>query len=226
MLTPKQQKLLMFIHERLQSGGVSPSFDEMKDALGLKSKSGIHRMIGALEERGFLRRLPNRARALEIIKLPNTATDELPATVLTPNFGAAKTPPPAPPADMVEIPMHGRIAAGTPIEALENADSHIAISSDLVGRDRCYALEVSGDSMIEHGILDGDTVVIEATDTARDGDIVVALVDREEATLKTLRRKGQHVMLVPGNRDYETQIYDAHQVVVQGRLRGLVRRYH
>ncbi|NVJ70108.1 MAG: transcriptional repressor LexA [Alphaproteobacteria bacterium] len=228
MLTAKQNQLLQFIQERLATSGVSPSFDEMKDALGLKSKSGVHRLINALEERGFIRRMANRARAIEILKTP----DVVPAShssdnVVTANFGASPEKPQADSsADSVEIPLHGKIAAGTPIEALENRDSFVAVPAGMMGRGNCFALEVSGDSMVEMGILDGDTVVIESVNTARDGEVVVALVDREEATLKTLRRNGQFVELVPANRDYQTQVLEANRVQVQGRLVGLLRQYH
>ena len=225
MLTAKQQQLLLFIDERLNSGGVSPSFDEMKDALGLKSKSGIHRLISALEERGFVKRMANRARALEVVKLPDglksvnaSAADD---NVVAGNFGQRSSV-----SDMMEIPLHGKIAAGTPIEALENVDSHIAVPSSMIGHENCYALEISGDSMIEMGILDGDTVIIESGQTARDGEVVVALVDREEATLKTLRRDGGMIQLVPANVTHETQSYSADRIQVQGRLVGLVRQYH
>lgn len=219
MLTPQQHKLLEFIQSRLEDTGISPSFDEMKDALGLRSKSGIHRLITALEERGFIRRLANRARALEIVRLPGSDTGpsnvhSLPATKDSRDH------------QWVDIPMHGRIAAGTPIEALENVDSFVSVPAALVNKAECYALEISGDSMVDKGILDGDTVVIERCHSAHDGDVVVALVDREEATLKTLQRKGQHVALIPANRDHETQIYNADQVQVQGRLVSLMRHYH
>lgn len=226
MLTAKQQQLLLFIDDRLKSGGVSPSFDEMKDALGLKSKSGVHRLISALEERGFIKRMANRARALEVVKLPEGAVEtasstKAPDNVVSGNFGAASSSP-----DMLEIPMHGKIAAGTPIEALENVDSHVAVPASMVGRGNCYALEISGDSMIEMGIMDGDTVIIESGQTARDGEVVVALVDREEATLKTLRKSGSEIQLVPANASHETQTFNANRVQVQGRLVGLVRHYH
>lgn len=221
MLTAKQQQLLMFIHNRLSDSGVSPSFDEMKDALGLKSKSGVHRLINALEERGFIRRMANRARALEVVKLPDTQT--APSNVVPGNFGKPAVPEPA---DTVEIPLHGRIAAGSPIEALEQRDSFVTIPQTMLGRGDCFALEISGDSMIELGILDGDTVVIEGGKVARDGDVVVALVDREEATLKTLRHEGQDIALIPANRDHETQVYASQRVEVQGRLVGLMRKYN
>jgi repressor LexA len=186
-------------------------------------------LIKALEERGFIRRMPNRARALEVCKLPEGSGPQKqsqpePDNVIAGSFGSR---PPAPSlGDHVEIPLHGRIAAGTPVEALERSDSFVSVPGSMMGRGDCYALEISGDSMIELGILDGDTVVIESGNTARDGEVVVALVDREEATLKTLQRKGQHVALVPANRDHETQIYEANRVQVQGRLVGLLRQYH
>lgn len=227
MLTVKQQQLLLFIDERLNSGGVSPSFDEMKDALGLKSKSGVHRLISALEERGFIKRMANRARALEVLKLPEglkassvTSTDSQ-DNVISGSFGQASATP-----DMLEIPMHGKIAAGTPIEALENVDSHVSVPASMAGRGSCYALEISGDSMIDLGIIDGDTVIIESGQTARDGEVVVALVDREEATLKTFKRDGNNIQLIPANATHDTQSYRADRVQVQGRLVGLFRQYH
>lgn len=228
MLTAKQHQLLLFINGRLTETGVSPSFDEMKDALGLKSKSGVHRLINALQERGFIRRMANRARALEVVKLPDTQDSEkkTSSNVLAGNFGQKQADPTPSQQDTVDIPLHGRIAAGTPIEALENHDSYVAIPNNMLGRGDCYALEISGDSMVELGILDGDTVVIESGNSARDGEVVVALVDREEATLKTLQRKGQHIALIPANRDYETQIYESDRVQIQGRLVGLMRQYH
>ena len=228
MLTAKQHQLLVFIQERLAENGVSPSFDEMKDALGLKSKSGVHRLVNALEERGFIRRMANRARALEVIKMPEKTTTTAASNVVAGNFGASpKAAAPARQDDHgIEIPLHGRIAAGTPIEALENRDSFVSVPPGMLGRGNCYALEVSGDSMVELGILDGDTVVIESTEVARDGEVVVALVDREEATLKTLRRNGRFIELVPANREYKTQVLEADRVKVQGRLVGLLRTYH
>lgn len=230
MLTAKQSQLLEFIHGRLQESGVSPSFDEMKDALGLKSKSGVHRLINALEERGFIKRLANRARALEVLKLPESIGQKVSSVsdnVVLGQFGrSADRPRSAVPDDMIEIPLHGKIAAGTPIEAIQNPDSFIPVPSAMAGRGNCFALEVSGESMVELGILDGDTVIIEGTQTARDGEIVVALVDREEATLKTIERRGRQVALIPANRDFETQIVPAENVQVQGRLVGLFRRYH
>ena len=215
MLTAKQRELLLFIDDRLKDSGISPSFDEMREALDLKSKSGVHRLISALEERGFIRRLPNRARALEVVKLPETK----PATV-TPLRSAA----PAAANDTTEIPLHGRIAAGTPIEALQGTES-FAVPAALLGPGEHYALEVSGDSMVEEGILDGDFALIRKVDTARDGEIVVALIDNEEATLKTFRREGRMIRLDPANSRYEPQRYDEGRVQIQGRLTGLIRRY-
>jgi repressor LexA len=219
MLTAKQRELLIFIDGRLKQDGVSPSFDEMREALELKSKSGVHRLISALEERGFIRRLPNRARALEVLKLPETAAPRAPATV-TPIRPAA----PAAANDTMEIPLHGKIAAGTPIEALQGTES-FAVPAALLGPGEHYALEVSGDSMVEEGILDGDFALIRKVDVARDGEIVVALIDNEEATLKTFRREGNMIRLDPANRQYEPQRYDPRRVQIQGRLAGLIRRY-
>ena len=216
MLTAKQHELLQFIHQRLDEKGVSPSFDEMREALDLKSKSGVHRLISALEERGFIRRLPNRARALEILKLPESAT---PAPAL-----AAKPVVPSPANDTVEIPLHGRIAAGTPIEALQGSDS-FPVPAALLGPGEHYALEVAGDSMVDEGILDGDFALIRKADAARDGEIVVALIDNEEATLKTYRREGRMIRLDPANARYEPQRYEESRVTIQGRLAGLIRRY-
>jgi repressor LexA len=215
MLTAKQRELLQFINTRLVETGISPSFDEMREALALKSKSGVHRLISALEERGFIRRLPNRARALEVLKLPESAA---PASI------AARPVIPAPANDTVEIPLHGRIAAGTPIEALQGTEG-FAVPAALLGPGEHYALEVSGDSMIEEGILDGDFALIRKADTARDGEIVVALIDDEEATLKTYRREGRTIRLDPANSRYEPQLYDESRVRIQGRLTGLIRRY-
>ena len=216
MLTRKQHELLRFIHERLRESGIPPSFDEMKEALDLKSKSGIHRLITALEERGFIRRLPNRARALEVMKLPETR----PTATVTPIRPAVA----APANDTLEIPMHGKIAAGTPIEALQGTES-FAVPAALLGAGEHYALEVSGDSMVDEGILDGDFALIRKADTAHDGEIVVALIDNEEATLKTFRREGSMIRLDPANRNYEAQRYDPRRVQIQGRLAGLIRRY-
>jgi repressor LexA len=218
MLTAKQHELLKFINHRLAANGVSPSFDEMREALDLKSKSGVHRLISALEERGFIRRLPNRARALEVLKMPETV-----APALAP-VQAAKPVIPSAANDTIEIPLHGRIAAGTPIEALQGTDS-FAVPAALLGPGEHYALEVSGDSMVEEGILDGDFALIRKVDTAREGEIVVALIDDQEATLKTFRREGQMIRLDPANRLYEAQRYRPDQVQIQGRLAGLIRRY-
>ena len=215
MLTRKQHELLCFIHDRLGETGVSPSFEEMKEALDLKSKSGVHRLISALEERGFIRRLPNRARALEVLRMPDKGGS---------NVVPLRAPAPTAANDVMEIPLHGRIAAGTPIEALQGTES-LAVPAALLGPGEHYALEVSGDSMVEEGILDGDFALIRKTDTARDGEIVVALVNNEEATLKTFRREGQMIRLDPANRNYDPQRYRPEQVVVQGRLSGLLRRY-
>jgi repressor LexA len=218
MLTAKQHELLRFIDARLRATGVSPSFDEMREALDLKSKSGVHRLISALEERQFIRRLPNRARALEVLKMPEVA----PAATVT-----SIAPRPVVPSaanDTIEIPLHGKIAAGTPIEALQGTES-FAVPAALLGPGEHYALEVSGDSMIEEGILDGDYALIRRVDTAREGEIVVALVNDEEATLKTFRREGSMVRLDPANRMYEAQRYRPDQVQIQGRLAGIIRRY-
>jgi repressor LexA len=215
MLTAKQRELLLFIDGRLKQDGVSPSFDEMREALDLKSKSGVHRLISALEERGFIRRLPNRARALEVVKLPETQ-----ASTVVPLRPAA----PAAANDTMEIPLHGRIAAGTPIEALQGTET-FAVPAALLGPGEHYALEVSGDSMVEEGILDGDFALIRKVDIAHDGEIVVALIDNEEATLKTFRREGNMIRLDPANRHYEAQRYDPRRVQIQGRLAGLIRRY-
>src|SRR5687768_8921988 len=216
MLTAKQRELLLFIDRRLSESGVSPSFDEMREALDLKSKSGVHRLISALEERQFIRRLPNRARALEVLKMPE----------VSPTVAAALATKaiPTPANDTIEIPLHGRIAAGTPIEALQGTEG-FAVPAALLGPGEHYALEVSGDSMVEEGILDGDFALIRKVDTARDGEIVVALIDDSEATLKTFRHEGSMVRLDPANRQYEPQRYRPEQVQIQGRLAGLIRRY-
>ena len=216
MLTAKQRELLLFIDSRLKDFGISPSFDEMREALDLKSKSGVHRLISALEERGFIRRLPNRARALEVVKLPETR----PSGAVTPIRPVA----PAPANDVMDIPLHGRIAAGTPIEALQGTET-FAVPAALLGPGEHYALEVAGDSMVEEGILDGDFALIRKADNARDGEIVVALIDNEEATLKTYRREGRMIRLDPANSRYEPQRYDESRVKIQGRLAGLIRRY-
>ncbi|MBT2245546.1 transcriptional repressor LexA [Sphingobium yanoikuyae] len=225
MLTPKQQELLSFIQTRLEEGGVSPSFEEMKDALDLRSKSGIHRLINALEERGFIRRLPNRARALEVLKLPD-AMHRAPAPAIpTPKVSAPAVLLPTAANDVIEIPLHGRIAAGVPIEAMES-HTMLSVPAALLGSGDHYALEVSGDSMMEAGILDGDFALIQRTDVAREGQIVVALIDDAEATLKYFRREGSRVRLDPANAAYEPQIYDPRQVRIQGKLAGLLRRYN
>ena len=233
MLTRKQHELLMFIHERIKESGVSPSFDEMKDALDLASKSGIHRLITALEERGFVRRLPHRARALEVVKLPEQAA---PAPrggrgafrpQLVGDNGSASAPArPTPANDAQTLPVLGRIAAGTPIEAIQQERDRIAVPEALLGVGEHYVLEVQGDSMIEAGILDGDFVVIRKGDVAQTGEIVVALVMGEEATLKRLRRKGGSVALEAANPKYQTRVFGPDQVQVQGKLVGLIRRYH
>ena len=232
MLTAKQHELIRFIQQRLEETGISPSFEEMKAALDLKSKSGVHRLISALEERGFIRRLPNRARALEVLKNPE---DVLPGNNVkaandTASSAVGRTvakPPsqPQPANDVIEVPLHGRIAAGAPIEAFEG-HSILPVPAALLGPGDHYALEVSGDSMIEAGIFDGDFALIKRTDVARDGEIVVALVDNEEATLKYLHRDGSKVRLDPANASYSAQIYHPGQVQVQGKLAGLLRRYH
>ena len=233
MLTKKQYQLLLFIDQSLKEAGVSPSFEEMKEALGLRSKSGIHRLITALEERGFLRRLPHRARALEVLRLPDNSVSpgrREPGRALSSSnvihadfkFQSAQA---ATPDHAVQLPVCGRIAAGTPIEALREYSRNITVPANLVSTGEHYALEVEGDSMIDAGILDGDTVVIQRCDNAENGTIVVALVDNEEVTLKRLRRRGQSIALEPANGAYETRICGPDQVKVQGRLVGLFRRY-
>lgn len=231
MLTRKQLELLEFIRARMDIDGVPPSFDEMKDALDLRSKSGIHRLITALEERGFIRRLAHRARALEIVKLP----EAMERAAFAPRViqGDRVDPPPAPrdalpvaAAHALEIPLMGRIAAGVPIEAISHITQHVAVpGSMLSGRGQHYALEVKGDSMIEAGINDGDIVVIREQTTAENGDIVVALVEDHEATLKRFRRKGSMIALEAANPAYETRVFPDHMVKVQGRLVGLIRSY-
>ena len=223
MLTAKQHELLLFVQRRLEETGISPSFEEMKEALDLKSKSGVHRLISALEERGFIRRLPNRARALEVVRQPENQRGDSRGPV-----AQAVRPPramPQPANDVVEIPLHGRIAAGVPIEALEDSRM-LPVPAALLGAGEHYALEVSGDSMVEAGILDGDYALVKRTDVARDGEIVVALIRGEEATLKYLWRENGMVRLDPANAAYEAQIYPPQDVVVQGKLAGLLRRYH
>lgn len=233
MLTRKQHELLMFIHQRIRETGVSPSFDEMKEALDLASKSGIHRLITALEERGFIRRLAHRARALEVVKLPEQATTSAPSRGRAPfrpdvieGGGRAAAPTPEPANDVRELPLLGKIAAGTPIAAIQHERDRLQVPESMLGSGEHYVLEIEGDSMIEAGILDGDMVVIRKADTAANGEIVVALVEGEEATLKRLRRKGASIALEPANRAYETRIFGPDQVEVQGKLVGLLRRYH
>jgi len=236
MLTPKQKELLLFINRRLKEAGVPPSYDEMKEALDLRSKSGIHRLITALEERGFIKRLPHRARALEILKLPEGSQ---PTRITRPSGSAGFSP------SVIEgsrnrgfsesaedefeyetgVPVMGRIAAGVPRAAIENHSHTIDVPEEMLAGGEHFALEVKGDSMIDSGILDGDTVIIRKTDTATNGDIVVALVDDEEATLKRFRRKGQSVALEAANPAYETRIFGPDRIRVQGKLVGLLRRY-
>ncbi|PZO72506.1 MAG: repressor LexA [Pelagerythrobacter marensis] len=227
MLTAKQHELIRFIQQRLEDTGISPSFEEMKEALDLKSKSGVHRLISALEERGFIRRLPNRARALEIVRQPEDVVGggTRAANDVTGKALSAPASRPQPANDVIEIPLHGRIAAGVPIEALEGHNT-LPVPAALLGPGEHYALEVSGDSMVEAGIFDGDFALVKRTNSARDGEIVVALVNNEEATLKYLHRDGAMVRLDPANAAYEPQVYRPDQVEVQGRLAGLLRRYH
>ena len=237
MLTRKQKELLLFIHERLQESGVPPSFDEMKEALDLRSKSGIHRLITALEERGFIRRLAHRARALEVIKLPDNAAEQPAGAVrrgFTPSViegsGKRQRELVAPLSQIIDsrtvsVPVMGRIAAGVPISAIQQHTHDIAVPPDLLTNGEHFALEVKGDSMIDAGIHDGDVVIIRRTDSAENGDIIVALVEQEEATLKKLRKKGTTIALEAANPKYETRIFGPDQVDIQGRLVGLLRRY-
>jgi repressor LexA len=234
MLTRKQHELLRFIHERLRESGIPPSFDEMKDALDLKSKSGIHRLITALEERGFIRRLPNRARALEVIRLPESVAGGPPRGRFNPSVvegGLAKKAPTAPPPQAgggnksIMVPVMGRIAAGTPISAIQHRTDSVPMAPEFLAGGEHYALEVRGDSMIDAGILEGDLVVIRKQDTANTGDIVVALIDDEEATLKRLRRRGSSIALEAANPSYETRVLGPDRVKIQGKLISLVRRY-
>ncbi len=232
MLTRKQHELIRFIQDRLEETGISPSFEEMKEALDLKSKSGVHRLISALEERGFIRRLPNRARALEVMRQPEDVTRGSVRAAANGNSALTGMRAPTMPVaagsaanDVIQLPLHGRIAAGMPIEALEG-QSTLPVPAALLGPGEHYALEVSGDSMVEAGILDGDYALIRRTETARDGEIVVALVRGEEATLKYLRREGGMIRLDPANAAYEPQFYRPGEVEVQGKLAGLLRRYH
>lgn len=231
MLTRKQHELLMFIHERIKETGVSPSFDEMKDALDLASKSGIHRLITALEERGFLRRLAHRARALEVVKMPQQATPSSPPkgrSPLKPQVveGVRATDSGVMAADVRELPVLGKIAAGTPIDAIQHERDRIPVPEAMLGAGEHFILEIQGDSMIDAGILDGDQVIIKRGDTAHSGEIVVALVKGEEATLKRLRKKDASIALEPANKAYETRIFGPDQVQVQGKLVGLLRKYH
>ena len=232
MLTRKQYELLRFISERLKESGVPPSFDEMKDALDLRSKSGIHRLITALEERGFIRRLPNRARAIEVIKLPELqaaggSRRGFTPSVIEGNLGKGRGS--SAPADdgerPVAVPVMGRIAAGTPIEALQTRSQTISVPPDMLGSGEHYALEVRGDSMVDAGILDGDMALIQRNETADTGDIVVALIDDEEATLKRFRRRGASIALEPANTAYEVRILPPNRVKIQGKLIGLYRKY-
>ena len=232
MLTRKQFELLRFIHERLKETGVPPSFDEMKDALDLRSKSGIHRLITALEERGFIRRLPNRARAIEVIKLPESVGHGLGGrargftpSVIEGNLGRVRSASDDEGGRPIAVPVMGRIAAGTPIEAIQSKSAVINMPPDLLTVGEHFALEVRGDSMIEAGILDGDMALIKRTETADTGDIVVALIDDEEATLKRFRRRGASIALEPANTSYEVRILPPNRVRIQGKLVGLFRRY-
>ena len=239
MLTQKQYDLLVLIDSRIKEAGVPPSFDEMKDALGLKSKSGIHRLISGLEERGFIRRLPHRARALEVLKLPENMQDPgdkpmkpkvvpgevLPQNVIRGDFGPERSQPIGEPGESVELPMLGRIAAGNPIEAISDPSATVGVPAGLLGRGEHFALEVDGDSMIDAGIFDGDTAVIERTQRVDNGTICVALVDNEEVTLKYLRRKNDTIALEPANPEYETRIFGPDRVAVQGKLVGIIRKY-
>src|SRR5713101_1553541 len=230
MLTRKQLELLRFIHERLKEAGVPPSFDEMKDALDLRSKSGIHRLITALEERGFIRRLPNRARAIEVIKLPETVSGSVGRRGFTPNviegnLGRVRTNSDDEVGRPVAVPVMGRIAAGTPIEAIQTKSHTINVPPEMLSTGDHFALEVRGDSMIEAGILEGDMALIRKTDAADTGDIVVALIDEEEATLKRFRRRGASIALEPANTSYEVRILPPNRVRIQGKLVGLFRRY-
>lgn len=236
MLTKKQYELLLLIDQRITDTGVPPSFDEMKDALGLKSKSGIHRLISGLEERGFIRRLAHRARALEVLKMPENierarsaddgSTAPAPANVIRGEFGAKPHAAHTGTSENTsELPMLGRIAAGTPIEAISDPSSYVGVPPSMLGAGEHFCLEIDGDSMIDAGIFDGDTVVIERTNRTENGAIVVALVDNEEATLKYIHKKGDKVALEPANAAFETRIFGPDRVQVQGRLVGLIRKY-
>ena len=233
MLTRKQHQLLTYIDNHLNANGVPPSYDEMKDALGLKSKSGIHRLVTALEERGFIRRLPHKARALEVLKKPQNMIDDPPAKgsfeprIVDDNFDAIPTPHASNvnAKETVRLPFYGKIAAGTPIEALRDNSRNFEVPPGMLGRGDHYALEIEGDSMTEAGLLDGDVVLIQRTEPADNGEIVVALIEGHEATLKRLRRRGASIALEPANATHETRIFGPDQVRVQGRLVGLVRTY-
>ena len=234
MLTTKQKELLVFIDARLRETGVPPSFEEMKEALALQSKSGVHRLIMALEERGFIRRLPHRARAIEVIKLPDAVAESgQRRSSFAPNViegGGRRQPqlsPPPPSYDQsgATVPLMGRIAAGVPISAIQDHTQDISVPSDLIGTGEHFALEVRGDSMIEAGIHEGDIVIVRRCDTAQNGDIIVALVEKEEATLKRLRKRGASIALEAANPNYETRIFGPDQVDIQGRLVGLIRRF-
>jgi len=225
MLTKKQYELLLYIDRRLKETGVSPSFDEMKDALELKSKSGIHRLITGLEERGFIRRLPHKARALEVLRLPENQQDSSARGNVVRGPFERKAQRVLPANDSAEVPLLGKIAAGTPIEALRDPSHTVAVPPSMLGRGEHYALTIEGDSMIDAGIYDGDTVLIQRCDSADNGSIVVALVDNTEVTLKRLRRKGESIALEPANKSYETRIFGPDRVKVQGQLVGLIRKY-
>ena len=230
MLTRKQFELLRFVHERLKESGVPPSFDEMKDALDLRSKSGIHRLITALEERGFIRRLPNRARAIEVIKLPETVGQGVGRRGFTPsviegNLGRVRVSSEEDGGRPVAVPVMGRIAAGTPVETIEIKSHVMNVPADLLSTGDHYALEVRGDSMIEAGILEGDIALIRKIDTADTGDIVVAVIDGEEATLKRFRRRGASIALEPANTTYEVRILPPNRVEIRGKMVGLFRKY-
>lgn len=232
MLTRKQHELVLYLHRYLAEHGVSPSFEEMKEALGLRSKSGIHRLITGLVERGFIKRLQHRARAIEVLRLPENLVERpnrggFAPKVIKGSFNESKLAGAAAPpgANAASLPLYGRIAAGTPIEALRDNAAFVDVPADLLGRGEHYALTVEGDSMVEAGIHEGDTVIIERADTADNGSIVVALIDEQEATLKRLRRKGGAIALEPANKSYETRIFPPERVKIQGKLVGLLRRY-
>ena len=236
MLTKKQLELLTFLKNHLKKNDVPPSFDEMKDALNLKSKSGIHRLVSALEERGFIRRLPNRARAIEIIKTSaigpsiKSVTETLPQTQFSPNVIPGNFPRAIRSEDnednqIIALPLYGKIAAGDPIEAINDLSQNIAVPNSLLGQGDHYALKVEGDSMVEAGIFDGDTAIIKKCENAENGTIVVALVENEEVTLKKLRKRNNSIALEPANPQYETRIFGPDQVKLQGKLVGIIRKY-